>query len=1150
MSFDLSALKLSVDTSQLDEAITKLNKLQQATSKVEQEVKKQGKASKDSSEEQGKSATKAEKLVDKLKQTYEDLSNEFTRGESAVLRYARSLGVSGQQMQVIIGYLQNIKKLSKDPFDDSIGSVRRIQREYEELTNRTNLLAKGIALTAKQAREYSKLSDEIAGKMQAQKLDPVGKDAAVYSERLAKAQEEYLSYVKRVSDLKKQESPVVQSKSTVATTSPAMDMHVLMYRKQQVELDKLNSAMDSHVAKFYKAEQSKANTVKTVTEQAASDYDQHVKMYVANMNKLEAKESKSFNDRLEKLRKFNQRTEDSLKQADITGVTSAPMARAQGVKSALTRMGIASETELLGNPQAQLEVQRAGTNAAKAWELANRQIKSSREMAFAMRQVPMQITDIVVSLAGGQSPFQVLLQQGGQLKDLFGGVKEAAVALGKGLVDSLVSGFRLLVSPIGLAITAMTLFGTAIYQGADWTERINKSLILLGTSAKQTYSDIYSSSKQIAKETDVGLSAAAEAYMELSKATGLTGNSLIELTKTAVNFEKYGGASIKETSEMLKNLNKDPLKAIEDITNKGYGFMTPAIYKNILALLEQGKAIDAGKLAMQSFEEYQKKAADSLKDNLGYLPTLWNTIKEAATNAWNAMMGWGAKRPNEQAIADLEAAIPKMSPLEASYAKERLAKMKASLPQNDNASAEDRMRIMREDFAASNQKKDLEFAALRSRALADLSKGLRTPEQTTAYLQGMVREIYGDRGPGEKEYKPKKEKTFGVEFGARGGYDDFMKKRLEDEYKMLDAQKKLEKQGSNLLADYRLQTKEQLDQLQIKSQVLGMSAEEKFVEEAKLKALEQYQRIRERILQQMPEGTEQTKALNSAEAQYNQTKQLVESQARLYYQNMESFSTGWDKTYEKYKQSSMTAAAFAEQAFTKMADGMTDAIVQFVTTGKISFSNLTQSILTDILRIQIRSQVLGFLGDSKGAPAGIIGSLAGMLGIGSSASSFASSAFSNLGSGLSLSSFPTGGGLAFANGGAFSQQGLHAFANGGVFTNSIVSSPTLFKFANGGKFGLMGEAGPEAVMPLSRDSSGRLGVVANGGSSAGVQVVINNMGTSSTVTEQKETVDSRGNRRIELTIADAVASEQARPGSKLYNSTRNSFGLKPALVGR
>jgi phage-related minor tail protein len=68
-----------------------------------------------------------------------------------------------------------------------------------------------------------------------------------------------------------------------------------------------------------------------------------------------------------------------------------------------------------------------------------------------------------------------------------------------------------------------------------------------------------------------------------------------------------------------------------------------------------------------------------------------------------------------------------------------------------------------------------------------------------------------------------------------------------------------------------------------------------------------------------------------------------------------------------------------------------------------------------------------------------------------------------------------------AKGGTFAN-GIATFAKGGTFSNSIVSSPTLFKFADGGttRTGLMGEAGPEAIMPLKRGADGSLGVQANG----------------------------------------------------------------------
>jgi len=83
------------------------------------------------------------------------------------------------------------------------------------------------------------------------------------------------------------------------------------------------------------------------------------------------------------------------------------------------------------------------------------------------------------------------------------------------------------------------------------------------------------------------------------------------------------------------------------------------------------------------------------------------------------------------------------------------------------------------------------------------------------------------------------------------------------------------------------------------------------------------------------------------------------------------------------------------------------------------------------------------------------------------------------GGGSAASSIDTGALLAdvfvdiMAKGGAYNN-GVRAFAKGGTFTNRIVSQPTMFRFADG--VGMMGEAGAEAIMPLGRDSQGRLGV--------------------------------------------------------------------------
>jgi lambda family phage tail tape measure protein len=120
--------------------------------------------------------------------------------------------------------------------------------------------------------------------------------------------------------------------------------------------------------------------------------------------------------------------------------------------------------------------------------------------------------------------------------------------------------------------------------------------------------------------------------------------------------------------------------------------------------------------------------------------------------------------------------------------------------------------------------------------------------------------------------------------------------------------------------------------------------------------------------------------------------------------------------------------------------------------------------------------------------------------------------------------------------GAAYSGGIKSYAMGGTFTNQIVNKPTLFKAANG--LGLMGEAGPEAIMPLQRDSRGRLGV---SGGSNDVSVVVNNYGKERA--EVKESTDGRGNRRIEVVVGEMVAGEMTRVGSPLQQTFTNNYGL-------
>lgn len=224
-------------------------------------------------------------------------------------------------------------------------------------------------------------------------------------------------------------------------------------------------------------------------------------------------------------------------------------------------------------------------------------------------------------------------------------------------------------------------------------------------------------------------------------------------------------------------------------------------------------------------------------------------------------------------------------------------------------------------------------------------------------------------------------------------------------------------------------------------------------------------------------------------------------------------------------------------AFKGTVDSMSDALVDFAMNGKASFGDLIQSMITDLIKFEQRKAMSSVFES--------FGGISGLVDIGFAALS---------GSAMTQSGFSSPGavqpggysGPVYTNkalGGAY-DQGIETFAKGGMFTNTIVSRPTTFAFAKG--TGLMGESGPEAIMPLKRGANGSLGI--QGGGGGNVDVVVNNYGSEKAKT--KETTDARGNRRIEVIIGEMTAVEMNRPNSPVQASMRSTFGLAPTLNRR
>ena len=262
-------------------------------------------------------------------------------------------------------------------------------------------------------------------------------------------------------------------------------------------------------------------------------------------------------------------------------------------------------------------------------------------------------------------------------------------------------------------------------------------------------------------------------------------------------------------------------------------------------------------------------------------------------------------------------------------------------------------------------------------------------------------------------------------------------------------------------------------------------------------------------------------------------------QIRQNYADVEAAQGDWTKgatsAWANYLDSAQNVAGQTKSLFGNAFSSMEDAVVNFATTGKFSFADFTKSVLADMARIATRQ-----------AASGLLGSLVG-LGISAAGSYFGGGATTSAGStaaGYSPDVLAGWSGVTQANGGAWSG-GVQMFADGGAFTNSIVSKPTAFGMPNG-KTGVMGEAGEEAIMPLTRTSSGKLGVMAMGGGGSGstqinVEVHIDGDGNASS------TADAPGYDLFGKELASFVEQKYQELRSK---DMRQGGVINKAIKGR
>jgi len=837
--------------------------------------------------------------------------------------------------------------------------------------------------------------------------------------------------------------------------------------------------------------------------------------------------------------------------------------------------------------------------------------KTAKETAFALRGLPAQFTDIVVSLQGGQAPFTVLLQQGGQIKDTFGGIVPAFKAVGGALLG--------LINPLTVAGVALAAVSYYAYQGSQELTNFNKAVVASGGFSGTSTAQFVAYQNQIAGVTGTATQA-AEALLALEASGKIVGDNFVAIGTAAVAFQKATGQAIQATVDDFASLAKDPVNAVVTLDDK-YKFLTASVLTQINALKEQGDTSGAVTLAQAEMAKGVQDLADKTIQNLGTAERAWKGFKDAVLGAGSALASIGRDDPgaelasNQALLARTKTRLQEGNLLASGLSDAEVEKnpayiyIKAQVEQAQklvdlkNQEAEKEAEITRSRQAAvsatsrqiagaeaakspvekaqkaltdanRDQEKILTDAATRGveltaeqlnnytvykaaleRKLSDAVKAEENKSKTKSSPvdNTQIQEVKNNLDSIKSEYSNyyKEVTALGeANIVSRAATYASQKSILEAEAKAVDdayeqqiaAIKRLQGNKSNS-AQANISLNNQLNKAESdrakaaeendsKQEVLA--TKEKGRIDARTASIEAYNdALKQQIENTAVSGERQAAAVGKGDRQGRVDEALADNdrsyakdQAKL----AKSLSNGMDPEEYATNLKNLTAAhtAMADQivandariqeanadwtnGFTKAIqnaadegnnfadsvnravsgafDSMGEALGTFVTTGKLNFSELTRSILVDLAKIAARQ-----------AASSALSSLFGL------ASTAASAYFGGAGAGATSSAGSTAAGYSStyfpqAKGGAW-DSGTKFFAQGGAFTNSIVSNPTAFGMSGGGT-GVMGEAGPEAIVPLARSSDGSLGVRLVGsstgasGSAVNVYVNVSSDGTSS-----------------------------------------------------
>lgn len=306
----------------------------------------------------------------------------------------------------------------------------------------------------------------------------------------------------------------------------------------------------------------------------------------------------------------------SLKQqADSIGKT-----RAELLEMKAAQLGVSTEAAPFINALKQQE--QALKKQQNAMGLAG---ISAGQYKMAMRQLPMQITDVVTSLASGMPVWLVAVQQGGQIKDSFGGIGNTFKVL-LSYINPLTVG----AVALGVALAAIAKAG---YDSWKSQRDLANALVLTGGYAATTTRQITSLTDEINKTSSATVGSIQAIATSLAQSGKYSINQIKAITKTTAEWAAQTGESEKTITGYFDSIAKDPVKGLAEL-NDQFNFLKEGQLTYIESLRKTKGETAAAEAATKLFADTMDKRLKDIADSATPLETMWTDIKKWAADSW------------------------------------------------------------------------------------------------------------------------------------------------------------------------------------------------------------------------------------------------------------------------------------------------------------------------------------------------------------------------------------------------------------------------------------------------------------------------------------------------------------------------------------